>query len=97
MAESPAERGLIWAGTDDGLVHVSTDDGATWKDVTPKDLPAWATVAVIEASRFDAGTAKREFSAVDLHDLAESCVEKVEPLAAEKKIEITSDHSRIYG
>ena len=53
FAESPLRRGLLWAGSDDGLVHVSHDDGATWTDVTPKDLPEWATVSIIEPSRHD--------------------------------------------
>jgi photosystem II stability/assembly factor-like uncharacterized protein len=57
VGESPVTRGLIWAGSDDGLVHVTRDDGANWKNVTPRDFPAWATVRTIEPSRFDAGTA----------------------------------------
>ena len=36
LAESPLRQGLLWAGTDDGLIHVTLDDGATWTDVTPK-------------------------------------------------------------
>jgi len=51
FAESPVARGLLWAGSDDGLVHVSRDDGATWQNVTPPDLPEWSTVAILEASR----------------------------------------------
>jgi len=57
VAESPVERGVIWAGTDDGLVQLTRDDGASWTAVTPRDLPEWATVASIEPSRRDAGTA----------------------------------------
>jgi photosystem II stability/assembly factor-like uncharacterized protein len=57
LAESPVKAGVLWAGSDDGLVHVSTDDGAHWEDVTPKGLPEWSTVSIIEASHFDAGTA----------------------------------------
>lgn len=56
VAESPAQRGVIWVGSDDGLVHVSRDDGAHWTDVTPKTLPEWATVEGIEPSRTEAGT-----------------------------------------
>ncbi|MEP6793190.1 MAG: glycosyl hydrolase, partial [Saprospiraceae bacterium] len=55
FAESPAKQGELWAGSDDGLIHVSKDDGLTWSDVTPKDLPAWSTVSIIEPSHFDAG------------------------------------------
>ena len=66
VAESPLEEGLIWAGTDDGLVHLSRDGGGSWTAVTPKGFPEWATVSCIEASRFDAGTA---YVVVDAHRL----------------------------
>ena len=56
FAESPRERGTLWAGSDDGLVHVSRDDGGTWQNVTPPDLPEWALIATIEASPHAAGT-----------------------------------------
>lgn len=58
IAESPIEEGLIWAGTNDGLLHVTRDGGAHWTNVTssiPK-LPPWGTVSNIEPSRYDAGT-----------------------------------------
>lgn len=48
FAESPISAGVLWAGTDDGLVHVSTDDGAEWREVTPAELPARTTIAGIE-------------------------------------------------
>ncbi len=59
VAESPKQKGVIWAGSDDGLVHVSQDDGKTWTNVTAAipDFPDWGTVRCIEPSRFDAGTA----------------------------------------
>jgi len=66
VAESPVQRGLIWAGSDDGLVHVTRDAGKNWEDVTPKDLPEWGRISLIEASPFDAGTA---YVAVDRHML----------------------------
>ena len=50
FTESPHEAGTLWAGSDDGLVHVSQDDGATWQDVTPTGMPEWATVNCIEVS-----------------------------------------------
>src|SRR6185312_14242744 len=64
IAESPKQRGVIWAGSDDGMIHVTRDDGHSWQDVTPKDLPKYATVSMIEASPFDPGTA---YAAVDNH------------------------------
>ncbi len=66
LAESPRQRGLLWAGTDDGLVHLTRDDGGTWTNVTPKDLPAWSLVSMVEASAHDVATA---YLAVDRHKL----------------------------
>ena len=68
LAESPLQKGLIWAGTDDGLVHVTRDGGKTWTNVTANipGLPEWGTVSLIEASPFDAGTA---YLVVDAHRL----------------------------
>ena len=56
VAESPHERGVIWTGSDDGLVHVTRDNGATWKNVTPRGL-AECLINAIEVSPFDRGTA----------------------------------------
>ncbi|MEJ7623065.1 MAG: hypothetical protein WKF34_03655 [Pyrinomonadaceae bacterium] len=55
--ESSVRPGVIWAGTDDGLVHVSQDNGQTWANVTPKDLPEWIQVNHIRASPHAAGAA----------------------------------------
>jgi photosystem II stability/assembly factor-like uncharacterized protein len=56
FAECPREKGVLWAGSDDGLVHVSRDDGRSWKNVTPPDLPEWSLIATIEASPHAPGT-----------------------------------------
>jgi photosystem II stability/assembly factor-like uncharacterized protein len=56
FAESPVERGLLWAGSDDGLIHVSRNNGETWENVTPGDLPKWALISIIEPSPHDAAT-----------------------------------------
>jgi photosystem II stability/assembly factor-like uncharacterized protein len=48
---------VIWAGSDDGLIHVTRDGGKTWANVTPKDMPEFGRVSLIDASAFDAGTA----------------------------------------
>jgi len=68
IAESPAQKDLIWAGSDDGLVHVTEDGGKTWRNVTANvpGLPEWGTVSMIEPSRFDAKTA---YLVVDAHRL----------------------------
>ncbi len=57
LAESPLEKGLLWAGSDDGLLHISRDGGANWQNITPKDLPDWTLISGIEPSPFDPGTA----------------------------------------
>lgn len=59
LAESPKQKGLLWAGTDDGRVHVTRDGGGTWSEVTGNlpGLPEWATVQTIEPSPWDEGTA----------------------------------------
>jgi hypothetical protein len=54
--ESPVTKGVIWAGSDDGLVHV-TRDAKNWSNVTPKDMPEWIQINSIDASAHDAGTA----------------------------------------
>ena len=53
FAESSHQPGKFWAGTDDGLVHLSTDGGKHWENVTPKDLPEWAYIYCIETSTHD--------------------------------------------
>src|SRR6266851_5365663 len=66
LAESPKQQGLLWAGTDDGLIQLTRDEGKTWTNVTPKEMPEWAMVSLIEASPFDAATA---YVAIDAHKL----------------------------
>ena len=51
--ESPHEKGVFWAGSDDGLVHISRDGGANWENVTPADLEEWTRVDMIEVSPHD--------------------------------------------
>jgi photosystem II stability/assembly factor-like uncharacterized protein len=57
FVESPYQAGLFWAGTDDGRVHISTNAGAAWTEITPDGLPKWATVSMIEQSPHDPNTA----------------------------------------
>ena len=66
--ESPVEKGVLWAGTNDGLVHVSRDNGNTWKDVTDNipGLPPLGTVRNIDASKWDGGKA---YITVDFHQV----------------------------
>ena len=53
--ESPHEAGVLWAGSDDGLIHVSRDGGKNWKNVTPKNMPEWIQINSIEAHPFEKG------------------------------------------
>ncbi|HYT73285.1 MAG TPA: hypothetical protein VEL79_00930 [Vicinamibacterales bacterium] len=55
--ESPVTPGLLWAGTDDGLLHLSRDNGKTWQKITPTGLPDWSTINVIDLSPKNAGRA----------------------------------------
>jgi len=68
LGPSPLDAKTVWAGTDDGLIHVTRDDGANWKDVTPPPMTAWSKVSQIEAGHFDAETA---YASVDRHRLAD--------------------------
>ncbi|WP_419213357.1 WD40/YVTN/BNR-like repeat-containing protein [Maribacter sp. X9] len=54
--ESPLKEGLLWVGSDDGLIHVSKNGGDTWENVTPSNMPEWSMVNSIEPSYFDEGT-----------------------------------------
>jgi hypothetical protein len=65
LAESPVKEGTLWAGTDDGLVHVTTDGGAHWTKVTPP-MPEWSAVSLIDPSPFDANSA---YVAIERHRL----------------------------
>ena len=66
IAPSPLKANVIWAGSDTGLVHVTTDAGKTWTNVTPKELSDWSKIAMIEVSHFDPAVA---YVAVDRHRL----------------------------
>jgi photosystem II stability/assembly factor-like uncharacterized protein len=55
-AESPVEQGVLWCGSDDGLVHMSKDNGKNWIEVTPTQMPDWTMINCIEPSPYEAGT-----------------------------------------
>ncbi len=69
VAPSFQEAGTIWAGTDDGLMHITRDGGKIWKDITPPQLKPWSKVSIIEASHFDAATAYAAINSFRLDDL----------------------------
>jgi photosystem II stability/assembly factor-like uncharacterized protein len=66
IAPSPVEHGLIWTGSDSGLVYLTRNGGQSWESVTPPGLGPWTRIAMIEPSHFDAGTA---YLAVNRHRL----------------------------
>jgi photosystem II stability/assembly factor-like uncharacterized protein len=69
VAPSFKEAGALWAGTDDGLIHLTRDGGKSWQNVTPPQLKPWSKVSIIEASHFDAGTAYAAINSFRLDDL----------------------------
>jgi photosystem II stability/assembly factor-like uncharacterized protein len=66
IAASPLRGGEIWAGTDNGLIQLTLDDGAHWSNVTPPDVAEWSQISLIEASPHDAVVA---YAAVDRHQV----------------------------
>jgi photosystem II stability/assembly factor-like uncharacterized protein len=66
IAPSPLDARRVWAGTDDGLIWLTTDSCATWTNVTPPELKPWSMVSMIEASRSDPNEA---YAAIDSHQL----------------------------
>ena len=69
VAPSPLEANRIWCGTDDGLIHLTTDGGKTWTDVTPPNISAWQKISLIEAGHFDANTAYVAVNTLRIDDL----------------------------
>ena len=69
VAPSYKEADTLWAGTDDGLIHVTRDGGKNWANVTPPELKSWAKVSLIDAGRFDASTAYAAINTFRLDDL----------------------------
>jgi photosystem II stability/assembly factor-like uncharacterized protein len=69
LAPSFKARDMMWAGTDDGLIHVTRDGGRTWRDVTPTTLTPWSKVSLMEASHFDTVTCYAAINRLRLDDL----------------------------
>jgi photosystem II stability/assembly factor-like uncharacterized protein len=68
LAPSPKDISTLWAGTDDGLIHVTTDGGKTWKNVTPPEVTSWSKVSILEASHTDINTAYAAVNRIRLDD-----------------------------
>lgn len=70
VGPSPLDSNIIWAGTDDGLVHLTLDGGKTWKNVTPPLLKSWDKISQIDAGHFDKNTAYISVNSFRLDDLS---------------------------
>jgi photosystem II stability/assembly factor-like uncharacterized protein len=69
VAPSPLDAKRIWCGTDDGLIHLTTDGGKTWTNVTPPNISAWEKISLIEAGHFDSNTAYSAVNTMRIDDL----------------------------
>jgi photosystem II stability/assembly factor-like uncharacterized protein len=69
VAPSPVELNRIWAGTDDGLIYLTSDGGKTWNNVTPPNISAWQKISLIDAGHFDANTAYAAINTLRVDDL----------------------------
>jgi photosystem II stability/assembly factor-like uncharacterized protein len=69
VAPSPLDANRIWSGTDDGLIHLTTDAGKTWTNATPEGISAWQKISLIEAGHFDSNTAYAAVNAMRIDDL----------------------------
>jgi len=69
IALSTIDQRIVWAGTDDGLIHLTRDSGATWSNITPAALGPWAKVSMLEASHFDTTSAYAAINTLRLDDL----------------------------
>src|SRR6476660_8501477 len=68
VAPSPLRAPMVWIGTDDGFLQVTSDDGKNWQNVTPTGVDAWSRITTVEASHFDANEA---YASVDRHQLTD--------------------------
>jgi photosystem II stability/assembly factor-like uncharacterized protein len=69
IAPSPVDPNRLWAGTDDGLIHLTRDAGKTWNDVTPPKITAWQKISVIDAGHFDVNSAYAAINTLRLDDV----------------------------
>jgi photosystem II stability/assembly factor-like uncharacterized protein len=69
VAPSPLDANRIWCGTDDGLIHLTTDSGKSWNNVTPPNVSAWQKISLIEAGHFDPDTAYAAVNTLRIDDL----------------------------
>jgi len=69
VAPSPLSLNTIWAGTDDGLIHITKDGGKNWKNITPPEITSWSKISLIDAGHFNANTAYAAVNRLRCNDL----------------------------
>ena len=69
LAPSYQDINVLWAGTDDGLIHITKDGGKHWKNITPASITSWSKISMIDASRFDVNTAYIAVNRIRLDDM----------------------------
>jgi photosystem II stability/assembly factor-like uncharacterized protein len=69
VAPSYKDADVIWCGTDDGLIHRTSDGGKTWSNVTPPEITSWSKISILDAGRFDAATAYAAVNRIRLDDM----------------------------
>ncbi|MBL7960305.1 glycoside hydrolase [bacterium] len=69
VAPSYVDSNTIWAGTDDGLIHITKDGGKTWKNVTPPGISSWSKISLMDAGHFDVNTAYAAVNRIRLDDM----------------------------
>ena len=86
LAPSYKNINTLWAGTDDGLIHITRDGGKTWKNITPTEITSWSKVSLIDASRFDDNTAYVAVNRIRCDDQAPYIYKTTDGGATWKKI-----------
>lgn len=69
LAPSYQDLNVLWAGTDDGLIHITKDGGKNWKNITPASITSWSKISMIDASRFDVNTAYVAVNRIRVDDM----------------------------
>jgi photosystem II stability/assembly factor-like uncharacterized protein len=107
IAPSPIDGQRIWAGTDDGLIWLTTDGAKHWQNVTPPAMTAWQKVSILEASHFDPHTAYAAINTLRLDDLkphiyrtqndGKSWTEIVQGIAADENVNVVREDTKVRG
>jgi photosystem II stability/assembly factor-like uncharacterized protein len=107
VAPSPLDVNRIWCGTDDGLIHLTTNGGKTWNDVTPPAISAWQKISIVDAGHFDANTAYAAVNTLRLddvrphiyrtHDGAKTWTEIVRGISEGQTVNVVREDTRRQG